>query len=339
MTYVRLMLCLLVVSLSGCAGLSAFEDSAGLLSQRSSADTSWLRGSKKQAEAQLLQQLTKARNFERSSKLDEAREVYEQLIVARPDRYEPFHRLAVVADRQRRHAEAQELYGRAIDLNPTEAELFNDLGYCFFLQGQLDKAASALTKAVALAPGEGRYQNNLGLVWGQMGRLDEALAAFRRAGSEADAHYNLAFIFASKDQADQAKTCFRKALAADPTHTLARDALQAFDRYDQDPLGLSHLPIAENGRRLVPYVESPGASGAVAPTDGVRQASYESPSGGATGSKSGHWNWPGAQTHESQADLGVVQAGSNQPVDPAAQVLQHRAHAMLMERMAAQTSP
>ena len=323
--------CLLVAA--GCAGLPAFDDTSGLLTERSAAEGNrWTgRAKKKEQETAFIQQMAKARGLERAGKLVESRQVYEALIAAYPQRHEPVHRLAVVADRQRRHAEAQELYARAIDMRPTDAELFNDLGYSFFLQGKLDKAASAMTKAVALAPQETRYHNNLGLVLGQQGRREEALAAFRRAGSEADAQYNLAFICASRDENEEAKLCFRKALAADPTHTLSREALRAFERYDNDPLGLSHMPVPENGRRYVPYVEEPSSPEPASLTE-VRMASHHSPAAAGESNKTGHWNWPGTQIME-PGTSGVVQASYDEPADPRTQVLQQRAHSMLIERL------
>jgi len=202
------------------------------------------------------QEMSRARNLERSGKYGEARIAYERLITRFPERYEPYHRLAVVADRQKRFTEAQALYTQAIRMNPKNPDLFNDLGYCLFLQGQLDKAEAAMFKAIGLAPSNPRYRNNLGMVYGHQGRYDEALAQFRRGGSEADAYYNLAFVLAARDDVEGAKNCFRMALRADPTYDQARRALQSFTRAAQDPQGaMDSSPVVENGIRWVPYVE------------------------------------------------------------------------------------
>ncbi|MCO6456761.1 MAG: tetratricopeptide repeat protein, partial [Pirellulaceae bacterium] len=172
-----------------------------------------------------LLELAKGRNLEQAGNWDEARGVYKRLIASHPQRSEAYHRLGVVADRQRRHDEAQRLYTQALQRNPTDAELFNDLGYCFYLQGKLTKAESALQKATVLEPDNARYRNNLGMVLGQQQRYDEAFAEFAEAGNESDAYYNLAFVYASQDQHDKAKACFQQALRVNPTHEQAREAL------------------------------------------------------------------------------------------------------------------
>jgi Flp pilus assembly protein TadD len=217
--------------------------------------------------------MTEARGLEEAGKYEEAREIYQEMIVANQHRYEPYHRLGVVADRQRKFREAEALFGQAIQRNPANPELFNDLGYCFFLQGRLEKSERALLKAVGLSPSSSRFRNNLGLVYGYQGRDADALDEFRRAGNEAEAYYNLAFVLAGRDDMSGAKDCFRLALAADPTCDRARRALAAFEKHEQDPQGLTDFgPIVENGIRWVPYVE-----GASSEEEGPQTVSHEVP--------------------------------------------------------------
>ena len=224
----------------------------------------WQRGGGGDAPESFDQRLAKGRTLEASGKQDEARAHYEQLVADYPDRYETYHALAVLADRQRRFAQAQSLYERALQLKPDDAEILNDLGYCFYLAGQLDKAESALLKAVARGPAEPRYRNNLGLVYGHQRRMPEALACFQKAGSEADAQYNLAFVHASLGEAEAAKACFQQALNIDSSYTPARRALASFARFERDPEGLyEHGELVSDGIRYVPYVE--GAAPAAAP--------------------------------------------------------------------------
>jgi Flp pilus assembly protein TadD len=204
--------------------------------------------------------LLRGRNFERSGDYDKARQLYEELARKNPNDPQVAHRLGVVADLQRRHAEAEHFFQRALQSDPRNAEVLGDLGYCYFLQGQLSKAESALTKATLLEPANKRNRNNLGLVLGHLGRHEEALAHFKLANSEADACYNLAFIFAAQERVDEAKECFQMALNADPTHRPSREALASFADYDQRPEHTRDLDTLADGEvRWVPYVE--GGSG------------------------------------------------------------------------------
>jgi Flp pilus assembly protein TadD len=234
-------------------------------------------------------QMAEGRKAEDAGKLPEARVIYERLTRDFPERYEPHHRLAIVLDRQKRHREAQPHYAEAQRRAPERAaEIFNDLGYSFYLQGQLNKAESALAKAVRLEPANARFHNNLGLVLGQQGRLPEALEQFRQAGSEADAQYNLAFIYASRGDNEGAKRCFRTALLVDPAYDKARKTLEAFERFDRDPEGaMATGEIFQDGIRYVPYIESaaPPAAAPIAPRpDSTGQLTHAfHQSGGADG--------------------------------------------------------
>ncbi len=219
--------------------------------------------SKTESGRMLRSQLAKGRGLEQTGQLEEARAVYVKLIDKFPDRPEAFHRLAIVADRQRRHTEAQRHYERALELRGEDAQLFNDLGYCHFLQGNLPQAEQLLTYANRLSPNTPRFHNNLGMVLGHQGRHQEALREFMQAGSEADAFYNLAFVYASQDQAEQAKECFRKALVIDPTHQLAAESLRSFEIFDEDmqARGLRPYDMPADSE-MVRYEEIAGGYGA-----------------------------------------------------------------------------
>lgn len=244
----------------------------------------WYQSQRKADEQRLAHDLAQAESLAGAGKLDDARKIYQQLIVDFPQAPLPLHSLALVADRQRKHREAQTLYVQALQMRPREAEWLNDLGWSYYLDGQLEKAESALNKAVALAPSKPRYHNNLGLVLGHLRRYPQALEEFRRAGSEADAQYNLAFVLTSQDDVAGAKRCFQLALAADPSYSRARDALRAFDQYEQDPASAALASL--DPKQWVPYVEDPAAASAVAPAghiatqqvpSAVVQAGYQSP--------------------------------------------------------------
>lgn len=224
------------------------------------------------AEGQLALDILRGRGMEKSGDFDKARKLYEGLRKQHPENLELVHRLGVVADAERRHAEAEGMFQFVLQREPRNAEVLADLGYCYFLQGQLTKAESALLKAVAAEPSNPRFRNNLGLVIGHQGRYEEALAHFQEAGSEADAYYNLAFVYATKEQAAKAKECFLMALNEDPTHGKAREALRSFENYERLP---DHLKddeslLADGRVKYVPFIESGNEL-----ESGVRQAGLE----------------------------------------------------------------
>lgn len=202
-------------------------------------------------------------NHERTGEWNKAREAYEEIRRKEPENVEAAHRLGIVADNQRRHAEAEQLFLFALERQPRNAALLADLGYCYYLQGQFAKAESALSKATKLEPANHRYWNNLGLVVGHQRRYEEALDCFRKTGSEADAQYNLAFIFAAQERVADARRSFQAALVADPTHRRAREALTSFDEYERLPKDLRDIDdeLAADGVKYVPYIEGVSKDG------------------------------------------------------------------------------
>jgi len=236
------------------------------------------KGAKKQTEDEVeyARKLAQGRSLERLGKLDEARKTYEGLIARFPTRYEAYHRLAVVSDRQMRYTEAEALYAQAIRLNPTNPDLFNDLGYCYLLQGKPEKAERALLKAVGMAPASERYRNNLGLAYGLQGRYEEAMEQFRRANGEADAWYNLAYVQWMRNDIHLSKQSLENALAYNPSHTAAKESLA------QLASGQSFFAEStgerRSGYRLAPDTESEliAANGAPSSSDqSVTQTTFE----------------------------------------------------------------
>ncbi len=273
--------------------------------------------------------MMKARQLEQEGKLAEARKIYEQLIVQYPHRYEPYHRLGVVADREKRYREAVALYTQAIALQP-DPEIFNDLGFSYYLQGQLDKAESALLKAVSMKPANPRFRNNLGMVYGFQGRYEEALEQFRRGGSEADACYNMAFILATQDDLEGAKRYLMLALAADPTHKKAQDALASLEGGGSQRIGPNPRQLAQDGRRWELYQEPTDRQ----PPTTARTASYET--------VAPNRPTPPGSPASPDASAGALMPGTSlvhkSAPRPDTQALLRQARAMMAQRMAERQS-
>ena len=274
------------------SGLAAKPGESALGLADASRSTSKQTAAKRLSDAEYNAQVLQGKNLERVKKWEEARAVYEQLIAAQPDRYEAFHRLAVVADRQQRYSEAEALYSQAIRLSPANPELFNDLGYSFLLQNEFAKAEVAILKAVAIAPSNERYRNNLGLAYGFQGRYEEAMEQFRKAGSEADACCNMAFVFSQQGQAAQAEQYLQHAISRDPQHKAARKALESL--YSTPEAGDDAL-LAQGVRRWESYEDyGQGEDSPVDAEQHVVQASHGVPS---TAARVASFGRPTAQSH------------------------------------------
>ena len=112
-------------------------------------------------------------------------------------------------------------------IDPRQADALSDQAFKLYSAGKLAEAESVMLKAVALRPSDVQLRNNLGVIYGHEGRSREALEQFRLAGSEADACANVGTILAAQNDLTGAKDYLRRALAADPNHARAQQALAA----------------------------------------------------------------------------------------------------------------
>jgi Flp pilus assembly protein TadD len=240
---------------------------------------------KTEAQATVGMDIARARNYEQSGNYDKARKIYEDVRHREPNNVEAAYRMGIVADLQKRHGEAEQLFLFALSKKPGDAEIMCDLGYCQFLQGSLSKAETTLRQAVVIAPTNNRAHNNLGLVLGHEGKYEEALEQFAQAGNEADAYFNLAFVYAAQENPKDAKECFRRCLQLDSSHEQARDALVSFDEFDRLTPAMREALVDDvdykDGVRYVPYEQVVHGGDQI--NSAVRQASAVS---GVTNSRS-----------------------------------------------------
>src|SRR6476620_7830626 len=108
---------------------------------------------------------------------------------------------------------------------------FYNLGNAFARLGESDAAINAYRRAIEQRKGAySRAYNNLGVVLLREGRWDEAYEAFIAALKlenfrYAEASYNLGRLYAARGQNDLATREWRRALAIDPQHAAAAQAL------------------------------------------------------------------------------------------------------------------
>ena len=124
-------------------------------------------------------------------------------------------------------AELNKIAG-STDFDPTG---FYNLGNAFARLGETDAAISAYQRAIEQRKGSySRAWNNMGVVLLRAGRWDEAYDAFTAAlrlenFRYAEASYNLGRLYAARGQNDLAARAWRRALAVDPQHAAAAQAL------------------------------------------------------------------------------------------------------------------
>jgi tetratricopeptide (TPR) repeat protein len=182
-----------------------------------------------------------ALRYHQAGRLQEAEQIYRQILAVEPNQAQAWHRLGVVAQQVGRHELALEYIARALTLRPDYAEAQSDLGNSFKEQLRLDASIACYRRALELNPGlvEARY--NLGNVLQQQGQLDEAIVQYREALSHrpnyAEAYNNLGNALFEQRKLDEAVACYRRALELKPdfaeAHVNLGNALKCQGKLDE----------------------------------------------------------------------------------------------------------
>lgn len=175
-----------------------------------------------------------AKLLEGQGQVERAGKLYRELARLDPKDAEPLHLLALMEAKQGRNKDAGEYFAKALALAPRDVELLNDYGYWLYLDNHLDEAERQLATALEVNPQHKQVLNNLALVVGRRGRFQESYALFQRCGSDADAHSNLAYVYAQLGQFDMARRHYEKALEIEPRMKAAAEALVQLNRREAD---------------------------------------------------------------------------------------------------------
>ena len=177
----------------------------------------------------------------REGKLDEAEQLYQQILVEEPRQVDAQHLLGVIAHQRGMYAMAINHIGRAVELAPERAVFHTNLASTNFALGRIEPAIDCLRTAVRLQPELVKAHNDLGVVLANLGRLDEAADSFRevvrlRPGF-APAYNNLGNVLSQLGRQQEATEYFQTALRLQPDFAEAHDnlgnTLRALGRHDE----------------------------------------------------------------------------------------------------------
>jgi tetratricopeptide (TPR) repeat protein len=117
----------------------------------------------------------------RRNEPEEARAMFDQMLVADPDSYAAHYHLGMLATQKRDWQEAEQHFSAAVRSDPLSAEAHNGLGVVYLQTGKSEPAQQAFQQAIRLEPKWAETHFNLGLVYRQLNRRDEAAREFREA--------------------------------------------------------------------------------------------------------------------------------------------------------------
>jgi len=185
--------------------------------------------------------MTMAQRLHQSGRLQEAEQVYRQVIASDPNHAGAWHFLGVIAFQVGIGHAAVDAIQRALALKPDYIEAHQNLAAVFDGQGKFDDAVGCYRLALALRPNNPTAQFGLGLVLRKQGKLEEAAGCFREAVALspefAEALNELGNLLIGQGKPDEAIACYQRAATVRPDYLEAYNnlggALQARGRMDE----------------------------------------------------------------------------------------------------------
>lgn len=189
----------------------------------------------------------------RAGRLDQAGQLYDQVLARNPDELNAIYLGGVLLHQTGRHEAAIERITRAIEAKPRVPAFHNNLGEALRALGRQAEAQDAYDRALALDANFLEAIVNRAVLAGQRGEYETAEAELRRAlalaPGAAEIHNNLAVVLRARDDRPGAEAAWRKALALKPDYLDAQLNLGAslLARRESEALALF-----ESARRTAP---------------------------------------------------------------------------------------
>jgi predicted O-linked N-acetylglucosamine transferase (SPINDLY family) len=175
------------------------------------------------------QSLELAVRHHQAGQLQQAEQLYRQILAQQPKNADALHFLGLIAHQVGQNGHAVDLIRQALALDPKYPGAYSNLGIALQSKGQLDEAIAAYRQAIALKPDHLQAYSNLGLALQFKGQPDQALAAFRQALAlnprQAEIHNNLGVALKDMGRLDEALAACRHALALKPDYVEAHSNL------------------------------------------------------------------------------------------------------------------
>src|SRR6202162_6348207 len=130
---------------------------------------------------------------------------------------------------------AVELYLGSLALHPT-AEAYTFLGWTYHFQGKIEEAIAECKRAIEIDPDFGNPYNDIGAYLIDLERYDEAIPWLEQAITAKRyeprhfPHRNLGRAYLAKGWINRAREQYMQALAIEPRHVPARQALERIRR-------------------------------------------------------------------------------------------------------------
>lgn len=194
----------------------------------------------------MIEILKKGLDLHKSGRLEDAKKIYENLLIKDPNNFEITNLLGVIFLQLKKYDEAIALIKKAININPNHHALYNNLGVSYKELEKYSEAIYNFKKAININPNYAEAYNNLGIVLKKIHQYEEAhnnyCESIRLNPAYAEAYNNLGLLYAEIKDLKNAIINFNKAIQLNNkyvdayknranTHSVNKDHLLAIKDY------------------------------------------------------------------------------------------------------------
>ena len=158
----------------------------------------------------------KAETLIRLGRLEEAENIYRELISRKMTSHTIYGNLGAIMQMQGRIEESKRWLNEALRTRKDYPEAHNNLGNVYQNQGELSEAINHFKFAIRLKPDYADAHHNLGRALEELGHRSEAISAYKNAIKEnagnAEAHYNLGTALHKQGDLGAAAECYTSAI-------------------------------------------------------------------------------------------------------------------------------
>ncbi len=169
--------------------------------------------------------LQKAATYHQKGDLQQAAQIYQQLLEEEPEHANANHLLGLIAHQSGNHELAIQLILKAVNKNPSYLLYYDNLAIVLRATGNLEDAAICYQKIVQIQPDQAAAYQNLGNIRLQQGNLPAAIAAYQQtiriAPDDACVHNSLGVAWLKQGNLIEAEESFCEAIRTKSDYTEA----------------------------------------------------------------------------------------------------------------------
>ena len=166
------------------------------------------------------QKLQEAIAFHQSDQLQQAEQIYQQVLQISPRNADALNLLGFLAYQVGKCEIAANLITEAIEVDSNQSMFFINLGLVRQNQGELEGSIEAYHKAIEINPNDSDVYNNLGNTLQEKGELEESIEAYHKAieinPNDSRIHYNLGAAQKKQGKLDNAIQTYHQAIEINP---------------------------------------------------------------------------------------------------------------------------